>query len=310
MPSQLPTASRPVGAESKDTEHTVLHNTVGSYMLTLLAVSDCIGAACPEIGGPYRHRLNRLRARLSFDATPEALIESAAVVERELKEYSARAAGYIALHGEELRRMTEALETVVKSLAQRHDFYGARLRQFATQMETAPYPADPEQLAEVVSMQAAGLLGCVESLTTDTQSLVAQMRAELASVVEHLKDAEVTDKLTGLMNRKEMDRQIARRTGAGEVPVIVVFELFGDVRDEVAQQVAARLGSQFRHQDLLCRWSYSEFLVLFQGAREVAQARTEQIVPWIAGRYPLDSGEIVDIRVEAGLVAPHLLAMQ
>jgi GGDEF domain-containing protein len=274
-----------------------LHAAVRSYLSTLLSISDCIGAACPEVGGFYRHRLNRLRSRLGFDITVEAMSESAAVVERELKDYASTTAHYITLHGEELQRTIEALATIVKSLAQRQDFYSARLRQFAAQI--APDPTDP-----------AGLLGWVESMTTDTLSLVAQMRTELAAVAQRLRDAEVTDKLTGLMNRKEMERQIAKRREAGEDPVIVVFELSGDVRDEVAQQVATRLGSQFRHQDLLCRWTDHEFLVLFQGGREVALARTGQIVPWIAGRYPLDNGETVDIRVEAGLVAPHLVAMQ
>jgi GGDEF domain-containing protein len=297
MPSQSSTEPRPLGsAQTQDTE-AALHTAVSSYLTTLLAVSDCVGAACPEVGGPYRHRLSRLRSRLSFDVTPEAVVESTAVVERELKEYANKTSNYIAQHGEELRRTMESLETIVKALAQRQDFYSTRLRQFAAQI--ASDPTDP-----------AGLLGWVESMTTDTQSLVSQMRIELAAVAERLRDAEVTDKLTGLMNRKEMDRQIAKRREAGDDPVIVVFELSGDVRDEVAQQVAMRLGSQFRHQDLLCRWTDHEFLVLFQGSREVALARTEQIVPWIAGRYPLDNGETVDIRVEAGLVAPHLVAMQ
>jgi GGDEF domain-containing protein len=287
-----------------------LHTAVNGYLTTLLAVSECLGVACPEVGGPYRHRLSRLRSRLAFDSSPEAIIESTAVVERELKDYSRKTANYITQHGVELRRTIEALEAIVKSVAQRQDFYGARLRQFAAQLETTPYPTDPEHLCEVVALQAAGLLGCVESMSHDTQSLVTRMRTELAGVTERLKDAEVTDRLTGLMNRREMERQIEQRKAAGADPVIVVFELSGDVRDEVAQQAAARLGSQFRHHDLLCRWTDYEFLVLFNGTREIAQSRTEQIVPWIAGRYLLDNGESVEIRVDAGLVAPHLLAMQ
>ncbi|MGA3188969.1 MAG: GGDEF domain-containing protein [Bryobacteraceae bacterium] len=287
-----------------------LHTAVNNYLTTVLAVSECLGAACPEVGGPYRHRLNRLRTRLAFDATPEALTESTAVIERELKDYSSKTAKYITQHGVELRQAIDALEGIVKSISQRQDFYGARLRQFAAQMETTPYPSDPEHLSEVVALQAAGLLGCVESMSNDTQSLVSRMRTELTAVTERLQDAEVTDRLTGLMNRREMERQIEQRKAAGEDPVIVVFELSGDVRDEVAQQAAARLGSQFRHHDLICRWTEYEFLVLFQGTREIAHARTEQIIPWIAGKYPLDNGEIVEIRVDAGLVAPHLLAMQ
>lgn len=287
-----------------------LHTAVNSYLTTLLAVSDCVGAACPEVGVPYRHRLSRLRARLAFDVSPEAITESTVVVERELQDFSKKTANFIAQHGVELRRAIEALEGIVKSLGQRQDFYGERLRQFAEQMQTTPYPTDPEHLSEVVALQAVGLLGCVESMAHDTQSLVSRMRAELADVSERLKDAEVTDRLTGLMNRREMERQIEQRLASGEDPVILVFELSGEVGDEVARQAAARLSSQFRHHDLICRWTDREFLVLFKGAREIAQARTEQIVPWIAGKYLLDNGATVEIQVEAGLVAPHLLTMQ
>ncbi len=287
-----------------------LHTAVSSYLTTLLAVSECIGEACPEVGGPYRHRLGRLRSRLAFDTTPEAIIESTVVVERELKDYSKKTANYIAHHGIELRRAIEGLENIVTSLAQRQDFYGARLRQFAEQLQTTPYPSDPEHLAEVVALQSAGLLGCVESMANDAQSLVTRMRMELADVTERLKDAEVTDHITGLMNRREMERQIELRTAAGDDPVILVFELDGEVGDEIAQQFAMRLTSHFRHHDLVCRWTDREFLVLFKGAREIAQSRSEQIVPWIAGTYVLDNGTAVEIGVEAGLVAPHLLAMQ
>jgi GGDEF domain-containing protein len=294
-----------------DTEQlSALHSAVSSYLSTLLAISECLGAACPEVGGTYSHRLSRLRSRLAFDVTPDALVESTVVVERELADYSKKAAHYFAQHGIEIRRAVEALETIVNSLAQRQDFYAARLRQFAEQMQSAPYPADAERFSEVVALQASGLQGCVESMGHDSQSLVARMHAELTGVSERLREAEVTDRLTGLMNRVEMQRRIEQSRAAGQEPVILVFELSGDVRDEVARQAAARIGSQFRHQDLVCRWTDHEFLVLFHGTAEIAQARAEQIVPWIAGRYPLENGEFVDIGVEAGVIAVHLLTMQ
>jgi GGDEF domain-containing protein len=293
-----------------DTEQlSALHTAVTSYLSTLLAIADCVGAACPEVGGPYRHRISRLRSRLAFDTNPEAILESNTVVEKELAEYAKRAANYVDQHGVELKAAVATLETILKSLAQRQEFYSARLRQFSAQLEAAAYPADPEPLAELAALQSAQLLGCVESMSNDTQSLVARMQTELAAVTQRLADAEVTDRLTGLMNRQEMERQIEQRRAKGEEPILVVFELSGDVREEVSKEVAARLSSQFRYKDLVCRWTEYEFMVMFQGNREIAQSRTEQIVPWIAGRYPLDNGESVDIRVDAGLVAPHL-AMQ
>jgi GGDEF domain-containing protein len=284
-----------------ETETDALHTVVASYLSTLLAISDCVGTACPETGGPYRHRLNRLRSRLAFDASPEALTESAAVVDRELKEYSTKTANYVAMHSAEMRSTIAVLESIVKSLAQRQHFYGERLLQFAAQMEITD--------ADGVALQSAGLQGCVESMNHDAQSMLDHMRDQLVTVVERLQEAEVTDRVTGLMNRQEMQRQIDLRKAAGQDPVIVVFELSGDVRDEIAQQVAARLGSQFRHQDMICRWTEFEFLILFQGSRETAQARTAQIVPWIAGRYPLENGEVIDITADAGIVSLKHLAM-
>jgi GGDEF domain-containing protein len=88
----------------------------------------------------------------------------------------------------------------------------------------------------------------------------------------------------------------------GESPVLLMFEFRDDLPAEVAQQVAARLGSQFRYKDLISRWGDRQFLVLFQGRRETARLRAEQVEPWIAGRYLLDSGDTLETIVEARLV--------
>jgi GGDEF domain-containing protein len=286
---------------------TALHAAVNCYLSTLLAVANCLGEACPEIGGPYRHRLNRLRSRLAFDANPGAIEESRAVVEAELKEYAAKASAFVELHGTELRRATAALEQILQSLAQRQDFYGARLRQFAGQMETTSYPADPEHLGEVVALQVAGLLSCVESMGHETHSAVKRMRDELAGIGERLAEAEVTDRVTGLMSRREMERQIKSRQESGAAVTLLLFELAGAIDDGVARQVATRCGMQFRYRDLVCRWTDREFLVLFEGPPEIAQSRAEQVAPWLAGPYLLDNGDSVEISVAARLVQPELM---
>jgi GGDEF domain-containing protein len=273
-----------------------LQTAFSSYLTALSAVADCVGDACPETGGPYRHRLKRLHSRLAFDTTPEAIAESTVVVERELEDYSRKTASYIAQHGVALRRTVEALDTLAKQLAQRQEFYNERLRQFAAQIETTP--------------STDGLPGLVENMTHDTHSLVARMGIELAQVLARIKDAQITDPVTGLMNRREMQRQIDRQRASGVDPVLLVFELSGEMCDEIARQVAERLSSHFRHSDVICRWTDNEFLVMFDGTREMAAARLEQVVPWITGKYLLDSGDSVAIGAEAGLVAPYLLAMQ
>lgn len=285
-----------------------LHAAVNCYLSTVGAMADCAGDACPEIGGIYKHRLSRLRTRLAFDSSTEAMEESCAAIQEELKEYASRASSYIAQHRMELNAALVALQEIVKTLTHRQDFYGARLRQFAAQMEATTYPTEQEALQEVVALQVIGLLSCVESMTHETQSLLTRMHNELEAVEVRIKDAEVTDPLTGLMNRREMERQIESRRAAGTVPVLLHFQLTGEVNDEVMKQVAARLGSHFRHKDFIARWTNTEFLVLFQGPPEIAQVRVEQIVPWISGRYLLDSGESVQVGVEARLAQAEMVA--
>ena len=110
------------------------------------------------------------------------------------------------------------------------------------------------------------------------------------------------------MNRREMERQIESRRTAGTPPVLLQFQLSGEICDQVAKQVAARLGSQFRHKDFVSRWTDTDFMVLFQGPIEIAQARAEQIVPWVAGKYLLDDGNSVQIGVEVRLAQGELVA--
>jgi len=298
-----------MSAEAMPDPHLLaLHTAVNCYLSTLETVANTLGNACPQIGGLYRHRLSRLRTRLAFDSSPAALEESCDAVEVELVEYASKAGAYVDQHGVQLRAALSVLEEIVHTLAQRQDFYGTRLRQFAGQMEAIEYPADPEQLREVVGLQVMGLLSCVESMSHETQSLMARMHNELAAVEQRLRESEVTDPLTGLMSRREMERQIESRKGLGTPPVLLHFQLSGEIGDEIARQVGARLGSQFRHKDFISRWTENEFLVLFQGPAEVAQSRSEQIVPWVSGRYVLDNGDSVQVDVEVNLLEAELIA--
>jgi GGDEF domain-containing protein len=284
-----------------------LHTAVNCYLSALLAIANCVNDACPEVGAPYRHRLSRMSSRLAFDSTPEALEDSCRRVEAELREYAARTSGYVAQHSIELRATIGALAEVARFLGQRQDFYCARLRQFATQMETTLYPTESEHLQEVIALQAAGLLSCVESMNHETQSLVTRMHGRLEAVDYRLKEVEVTDPLTGVMNRREMERQLEARRNAGTPPVLLHFQLTGEIDGQVLRQAAARLNSQFRHNDLVCRWSDTEFLVLFEGPLEIAQSRAVQIVPWIAGRYVLDDGLTVEIGADVSLAEHEMV---
>ncbi|HEV8147042.1 MAG TPA: GGDEF domain-containing protein [Bryobacteraceae bacterium] len=278
------------------------HASASAYLATVAAMADCVGRACPEVGVPFRQRLHRLRSRLAFNVTPESLEKSATLVARELEEYASKASHFLYQQSTELRATTDSFEAIVQRLAQRQEFYSARLRQFATQMQVAAYPSDPAQLEEVVALQVAGLLSVVESLNNEARSLVAQMQNQLAASEQRLAEATITDPDTGLMNRLEMERHLAARRAAGVEPVLLHITLGCETTPDVTRQVAEKLVAQFRPSDRVSRWSPTEFLVLFDGTVEIAERRGPQVVAWIAGSYDLPDGTTEDVTVELGLL--------
>ncbi len=182
----------------EDDSRTALHAALNCYLSTIQTAANTVAQACPPIGKPYGQRLGRLRARLAFDSSTAKIEESCAAARREMNEYAERAFGYIEQQRIELRRGIFGLEGIIRTLAQRQEFYGDRLRRFAGQMEKAAEPAAQEGLADVIGLQVAGLLSCVESMSHESQSLLQKMRDELARVEVRLADLEITDPVTGL----------------------------------------------------------------------------------------------------------------
>jgi len=273
-----------------------------AYLSFVSAVADCLKNSCAPIGTPYHLRLNRMRGRLAYDPSPEFFVEATRIIEQQLRDFASQSSAYVALHGTEFRKAVEGLLETVRVLGMKQDYYCARLRQFATQMETTAYPTDPAHLADVVQLQAMGLQSCVESLSHDWQSLLGRMKVELVEAEARIAEADITDPITGLMNRREMERQIQAQRAQGIPEVLIRFSFDSGLRDEIVQQMAQRLVSQFRHNDLISRWSGTDFLVLFRSTPEIAMSRLDHIVGWAGGRYLADTGSAVVVRLEGHLV--------
>ena len=284
-----------------------LSNAVAAYLSTMAVTADCLEQTYPDVGGPYRQRIHRLRTRVSYyDATREAIKESAETLHGELKDY-ARIANHIRTQRSvELERGILALGDIIENLTQRQEFYGNRLRQFAAQVEQATHPADPQSFSDVMGLQAAGLRGVVESMSHEAASMVTQMREQMIELDQRLAGTASTDPVTGLINRRELERQIEAHRLHGATFSLLLFELSGPLSDQVLRMAAAKLATQFRHRDRTARWGDKEFAVLFLGENELAQARAAQVIPWVAGRYMLDNGETVLIAAQANLLQPEL----
>jgi GGDEF domain-containing protein len=265
------------------------HATVLAYLSTLLAAGECMETACPAVGGPHRTMLSRLKSRLAFNTTAEAIVESAGLVDAELKDYAAKARAYLESHAAGARRAVEGIEALLHNLVQRQEFHAARLR------ETAGRAGNGSGGSE-------SMLAVIEGMSYDLQSLVRELQRRLNEARGAVEDATTTDPVTGLMNRREMERLIAERRNTGDsitrLLITVTCAAGSEASSDVLRQVGQRLSQQFRYSDRVSRWSGHEFLVLFAGSARIAHMRAQQVLPWISGGFRLENGEIAQVNAE------------
>ncbi|SFO46428.1 diguanylate cyclase (GGDEF) domain-containing protein [Geodermatophilus obscurus] len=156
----------------------------------------------------------------------------------------------------------------------------------------------------------------------ERQAAVERLNARLAEQVEvierlraELAEEAVRDPLTGLHNRRHLDRalaaDLASRPRAGELSVLVVdIDHFKSVNDRyghgagdtVLTAVAGTLAGAVRAGDTAARLGGEEFVLVLPGlGREQAVDRAEQIRRAVAaGRHALD-GDDVRVTVSIGV---------
>ncbi|PWW23743.1 diguanylate cyclase (GGDEF)-like protein [Geodermatophilus normandii] len=172
--------------------------------------------------------------------------------------------------------------------------------------------------------RALGRILVVRDVSEQQERQVAVERlnrqlAEQVEVIERLRavlaEEAVRDPLTGLHNRRYLDRaleaDLARRPRTGQLSLLVVDvdhfkgvnDRFGHAAgDRVLTAVAGALSGAVRDGDTAARLGGEEFVVVLPGAgREQALVRAEQVRREVAaGRHLLD-GETVGVTVSVGV---------
>ncbi len=103
------------------------------------------------------------------------------------------------------------------------------------------------------------------------------------------------DPLTAVANRRDLERELAARIAAGQEFCVLLFDVngfktindrYGHLHgDQVLKQIAARLASQVRVQDYVCRWGGDEFLAILACDLAIAASRSRQIAERLNGPY-------------------------
>lgn len=258
---------------------------VRAYLSAMRAAGECVSGACPGVGEPFGQRILKLHSRLAFDPTAEAVRQSVDTLQAELKDFSTMAAAYNKRLAMEVRRGIAALEQGVDGLDHCTHLFASELSH-----AFPGAPADGEWLQRRFDI-----------FTSEIDTLLRELRAEMRSIESRLVEGHLTDPATGLMTRKEAMRHIDALRADEVTHTLLTLHVAnprsGGMPAAVLRQVAAKLAMLVRHQDLVARWGDTDFLIVFRGIEELARARAGQIVSQLAGSYPQAGGPNIDISV-------------
>ena len=309
-----PPEAQPVSDTERDTS---FQAAIECYLSSILDIADLVAAVFPELGATCHENLNRLRARLTFEANQKTLEESRDTLHQILETFRGNARHYTQALEEELNQTLGLVAQAEERRSTRNVRHVEHLVDFVDQMEQAVHAGDLDQLRR----QTVELRGFAESIELDTRDALAKMRDQMREFQQRLREAELLasrDALTGLPNRREFNRQLAARIDEQREFCVLLFDLdglkscndrFGHLYgDEILKQLGARLSSQIRTRDFVCRWGGDEFAVILNCGLDPGVARSQQIAQWVNRPYTvtMDGREaLAGVHVSVG-IAEHI----
>jgi GGDEF domain-containing protein len=295
---QTPIPATPNGADE------LAQTAVKCYLSTMVAVADSMAEVCPEIGLAYQKRLQRLPMRLGFHLTPKTLEESRNTLENEIKQFSEIAAEYVRCAPPALERVIASGATVVDAIAENGPSLVNGLQSLADRIDVALDLDDLAEIRRLLKHQSGGLKNCAQRLERTLMPSATELQNHLnysKQNLEKIRDFVTVDPVTRLANRMGFEQQLDYWTAKGRPFCLVVLECG---KEQVSQktltkeqigyavsQIAIRLGTEFRPNDVLCRLDLNHFGVIFDGDVVIARVRAPQIARNLTGKYALAEGE-------------------
>lgn len=304
-------AGPPAASESSDSA--AFETALDCYLSSIFDIAEIIIAVYPEIGSNCYEQLTRMRARLEFEANVKTLNESRDTLHQVLEAFAVRASHYTQALTDELNRTLALVDQSEDARSTRNVRYVGQLVDLVDRMDRAVQSGD---FSELVA-QASELRSFAESIELDTRDAYGQLRDQVREFQQRLREAELLasrDALTGISNRREFDRQLDTRIQAKREFCVLLFDLdhlkkINDQSghlcgDEILKQIGARLSSQVRARDFVCRWGGDEFAVILDCGLDPGLARSRQITQWLNRPYRVTvegCDTQVDVNVSVGV---------
>jgi len=271
-----------------------------SYRAALLAMGNSGVKACPAVGSDLQHALARLERALFTKLSVPVVQKIEAEVEGKLREWGGSSAEYFQTKANEVKELLLVIAQTAQSMGERDQRYSSHFGELTAKLRTI---ADLDDLTEVrasLVKQAAELKTYVEQMRKESQDSVSRLKSEVSTYESKLKAAEqlaALDALTGIANRRSIEDRVAWRIEHQEAFCIAILDLnqFKQINDthghlagdNLLVQFSEELRSNIRSTDLVGRWGGDEFIVVLDGAFDLAQAQVERLQKWAMGEYTI-----------------------
>ncbi len=287
----------------------LLKTITSAYQSALLAIGRAAARTTPNLAPDFAQEL----ASIEPKANPSKIAEIDRKVVSAIENWGDRSSDYLRQKTSEVKEILLLVTRSAQSAGDKDDRYVSQLSEFAGRLDAIANLDDLTSIRQSLTRSAVDLKACVTHMAEDGKELVSKLRIEVAAYQTRLQEAEKQasiDPLTGLDNRRGIERKIEDRMVLRRPFSVILFDLNGfkkinDIHghlagDELLKQFASELRSRFRSGDAAGRWGGDEFLVVSDGTEEQAQAALGKAAEWLFGEYRLKS-EKVTVSAAAGV---------
>ncbi|MGB8012500.1 MAG: GGDEF domain-containing protein [Terriglobales bacterium] len=275
-----------------------------SYRSALAAMAQSGAQACPFVGQDLQEKLKTLENRLAGHLTAPLVLETKGQVTEQLQRWGEHAAAHYKTQTAEVKELLIVLAQTANAVGEHDQRYAKNLNQFTTQLKAISNLDDLTQIRSSLVQQATELRTYVDKMEQESHLLVTQLKTEVSTYETKLKEVEelaLRDSLTGLANRRSVEERLESRIAAGRGLCVLVIDLNGMkltndtyghlAGDNLLQQFAQELRSNFRSTDLVGRWGGDEFIILMDCDAKGAAAQVERMQKWVFGNYTIRPGK-------------------
>jgi diguanylate cyclase (GGDEF)-like protein len=279
----------------------LVRSVANAYLSSLTAVCRAASRTAPQLTPSLQGNLDALAGKLCLKTVAE--IDRKVV--NEIDAWGERTSGYFKQKATEVREILLLVSQTAQAAGDKDERYVSQLSAFSGRLRDIASLEDLSRIRQSLAQSATDLKTCVDRMAEDGKAMVSNLQSEVMAYQVRLQEAEMQaaiDTLTGLDNRRGIERRMAERVAKGRPFSLILIDLncFKEINDshghlagdELLKQFAAELRSRFRQTDALGRWGGDEFLVIFDGGGEEAVAAVNKASEWLFGQYRLKSGKV------------------